>query len=349
MYYVGLDMHKQTSYVTLMDQAGVVLRQQRILSNREAMGELIKSFPSPVNVALEATRNWYWMYDFLADKVNSVKLAHPPKTKLIAEARIKTDKLDSRVLADLLRTNYLPTCYVPDQELRQRRELLRHRAYLIRIRAALKNRVHVILAKLGIDHPFDNLFRKQGLAFLKQLELPWAYQEAMTDSLEFIEQLNKKELSLNRIIRQLCKKTPATEILMTMPGIGYHNALLITSEIGDINRFPDGEHFASYCGLVTQVHISDRTCHYGSITKSGNRWLRWLYIEGAHFARRYSYRFGQFYERIKQRAGRQKAIVAVARKMAVATFYMLKRNQVFIDKKTEGTAIFRSDATKVVQ
>jgi transposase len=351
MFYLGLDMHKKTSYVTLMDQAGAVLQQQRVPSTRTSIGALIDGFPKPLHVALEATRNWYWMYDFLADKVQDIKLAHPPKTKLIAEARIKTDKLDSRILADLLRTNYLPTCYVPDPETRQRRELLRHRAYLIRIRVALKNRIHAMLAKLGIEHTYEDLFTKQGMEFLHNLELPWAYQKALTDDLSLIEDINTKDRILQRKIRQLCKATPLTEILMSLPGIAYHNALLIISEVGDINRFPDGAHFASYCGLVTQVHISDQTVHYGGITRNGNRWLRWLYVEASFFARRYSYRFGHLYERVKNRAGVQKAIVAVAREMAVVTYYMLKRNQKFRDHKikAEGTAICESDPLEVVQ
>ena len=138
---------------------------------------------------------------------------------------------------------------------------------------------------------------------------------------------------------------------MSLPGIAYHNASLIISEVGDINRFPDGAHFASYCGLVTQVHISDRTVHYGGITSNVNRWLRWLYVEASFFARRYSYCFGHLYERVKHRAGVQKAIVAVARAMAVVTYYVLKRNQQFKDNKirAEGTARFMSDPVEVVE
>jgi transposase len=174
-----MDLHKKTTYVTLMNEKGKVLQQQRIPSTRAAVGELIDAFPKSLHVALEATRNWYWMYDFLENRVQDIKLAHPPKTKLIAEARIKTDKLDSRILADLLRTNYLPTCYVPDQETRQRRELLRHRAYLIQTRTALKNRIHAMLAKLGIEHSYENLFGKRGMEFLHTLTLPWAYQRSL--------------------------------------------------------------------------------------------------------------------------------------------------------------------------
>jgi transposase len=351
MYYVGMDLHQRTTYVTLMNKKGKVLQQQRVPSTRAAVGELIDAFPKPLHVALEATRNWYWMYDFLESKVQDIKLAHPPKTKLIAEARIKTDKLDSRILADLLRTNYLPTCYVPDQETRQRRELLRHRAYLIQIRTALKNRIHAMLAKLGIEHSYENLFGKRGMEFLHTLTLPWAYQRSLTDDLAFIEAINAKDRVLQRMIREQCTALPATAILMSLPGIAYHNALLITSEAGDINRFPDGAHFASYCGLVTQVHISDRTVHYGGITKSGNRWLRWLYIEASFIAQRYSCRFGHLYKRVKHRAGVQKAIVAVAREMAVVTYYMRKRNQKFKDYKirAEGTAKFTYDPVEVVE
>lgn len=135
-----------------------------------------------------------------------------------------------------------------------------------------------------------------GIEFLKQVELPWAYRKELDDCIFLLEQLTLKRKNQNKIIEQLCRKTPQTKILMTLPGIGYNNALLILSEIGNVNRFPDGEHFASYCGLVTSVHISDNTVRYGHITKEGNSWLRWIYTEDGHFARRHLLRFGNLYE-----------------------------------------------------
>ena len=162
---------------------------------------------------------------------------------------MKTDHIDAKVIADLLRSNFLPTCYVPDAETRQKRELLRHRAFLVQIRTKVKNRIHIILDKLGIEHPFDNLFSKRGLEFLRGLELPWAYQKELQDSLEMLEFLNGKEKEQNKIIEKLCQESEEAALTMTIPGIAYHNALLIMSEIGDVNRFATGTKFCGYCGL----------------------------------------------------------------------------------------------------
>ena len=218
-------------------------------------------------------------------------------------------------------------------ETRQRRELLRHRAFLVRIRTKVKNRIHSLLDKAGVEHPFEDVFTKSGLEFLKGLSLSWAYQRELKDCLELIDFLTVKEKEQNQLITKLSKETPNAQLLNTLPGFGYHNALLVSQEIGDPNRFPDGPHFASYCGLVTSVHISDRTVYYGHITKQGNRWLRWIFIEAAHFARRHSNRFGKLYQRVAYRCGPQKAIVAVAREMAVVSYYMLKYHRPFDDHR----------------
>lgn len=331
MNYVGIDLHKRSTYVSVMKEDGELIIQRRVATEPEELKLLMDKIPKPFCATLEATRNWYWVYDLVEESAQEVKLAHPPKTRLIAEAKIKTDKVDSKILADLLRTDYLPTCYVPDRETRQVRELLRYRAYLIRIRNGLKSRIHCILDKCGIVHPYEDLFSKRGIEFLKSLKLDWAYQMQLKDFLELIEILKKKEKEQNKIIEEICKKNKDAELLLSLPGIGYHNALLILSEIGDVNRFPDGAHFASYCGLVTSVYISDKTVHYGHITKQGSSWLRWIYIEAAHFARRYSIRFSKLYNRVKNKVGPQKATVAVARELAVVSYYLLKKKNKFKD------------------
>lgn len=331
MNYLGIDLHKRNAYCCLLSDSGQVIKSQRVPARRDALRGFLRSIPGPTRVALEATRNWYWVFDTLEPEVERIALAHPAKTRLIAETRIKTDKVDSRIYAELDRINFLPTCYVPDQETRQKRELLRHRAFLIKIRSRLKNRIHATLDKAGIEHPFEDLFSKAGLNFLQALKLQWAYQGELLDCLELIEVLNQKEKEQNRLIERLCKQSSQAQLLTTLPGIGYHNGLLIASEVGQIGRFPSAQRFASYCGLVSSVHISDRTVRYGSITKQGNRWLRWVFVEAAHIARRKSLRFGNLYGRVESRSGPQKALVATAREMAVVAYYMLKNKTEFKD------------------
>lgn len=331
MNYLGVDLHKRNAYCCLLSDSGKLLISQRIPATRQALQDFLRKLPRPISVALESTRNWYWAFDVIEPEVESIKLAHPAKTRLIADSRIKTDKVDARTYAELCRTNFLPTCYVPDQQTRQRRELLRHRACLIKIRSRLKNRIHATLDKAGVEHPFEDLFTKAVLQFLQGLKLQWGYQRELKDCLELIEVLNQKEKEQNRLIERLCKQTPQAQLLTTLPGIGYHSALLIASEVGEIGRFLNAQRFASYCGLVSSVHISDRTVRYGGITKQGNRWLRWVFTEAAHIARRRSVRFGNFYQRVESRSGPQKAVIATAREMAVVAYYMLKSNTEFKD------------------
>lgn len=333
MNYLGIDLHKRNAYCCLLSDSGQVIKSQRVPARRDALREFLRSIPVPVRVALEATRNWYWVFDTIEPEVERIALAHPAKTRLIAETRIRTDKVDSRIYAELDRINFLPVCYVPDQETRQKRELLRHRAFLVKMRSRLKNRIHAALDKAGVEHPFENLFTNSGIEFLKGLKLRWAYQQELNDCLELIEILNQKEKEQNRLIERLCKESPQARLLTAMPGVGCHSALLIANELAEPGRFPNGERFASYCGLVSSVHISDRTVRYGGITKQGNRWLRWVFTEAAHTARRKSLRLGNLYQRVESRSGPQKAIIAVAREMAVIAFYMLKNNTKFRDSR----------------
>lgn len=232
-------------------------------------------------------------FDTIEPEVEAVKLSHSLKIRLIAEARIKTDKVDSQTNAELLRTNFLPTCYVPDPETRQQKELFRHRAFLIKMHSGFKNCIHAAPDKAGVEHPFDNIFTNSGLEFLKTLKLQWAYQRELKDCPELIEILSQKEKEQNRLIERLCKHSAQASLLTTIPGIGYHSALLVANELVEPVRFVSGERFVSYCGLITSVRISDRSVYYGNITKQGNRWLRWVFTEAAHIARRRSLRLGQ--------------------------------------------------------
>lgn len=333
MQYVGIDLHKAWSHLVVLSESGKVLDRKRLPTRREALVEYFSSLEGPVKAALEATRNWYWVYDTIEPLVEELKLASPPKIRIIAESTVKTDQIDAKVVADLLRSNFLPTCSVPDEATRQAREILRHRAFLVQTRTRFKNRIHIVLDKLGVEHPFDNLFTKAGLEFLRGLELPWAYQKELSDSLEILKLLNAKEREQNKLIEQLCRESEEAKLLLTVPGIGYHNALLIVSEIGDINRFATGGKFCGYCGLVPKVHLSDQTVRYGQLTDVGNKWLRWVFIEAAHIARLKSLRFSRLYKRVKEKRGPQVAIGAVAREMAVVSFYILKARQPFRDDK----------------
>jgi transposase len=161
MLYTGVDYHRSFSYLTTMNEKGEIVSQKKLPSNGEIV-DFLKSFGESMEIAIEATPSWYWLYDHLEDEGFEVKLSHPLKTKAIAYAKVKTDKVDSATLAHLLRSNLLPLSYVPEKPVRLNRELLRYRASLVKIQTGVKNKIHTILAKNNVSHDYSDLFGKEG-------------------------------------------------------------------------------------------------------------------------------------------------------------------------------------------
>jgi transposase len=152
--YIGIDLHKKYSVVTTMDINGNIMNQKRVEHDSKALDEFMSSLDENDNIAMEATTkeattNWYYFYELLESKTQNISLAHPAKTRIIAEAKVKNDKVDSKMLAHLLRTDLLPKAYIPTRETRDLRELLRYRASLVRFRTQIKNKIHAILSKNG--------------------------------------------------------------------------------------------------------------------------------------------------------------------------------------------------------
>lgn len=143
--YVGVDYHKRFSFATKMNDKGDILGQVKLQNDPQTLLQYADTLPDGSKIALEATGNWYYFYELLEEKCPDIFLAHPLKTRAIAEAKIKTDKIDSAILAHLLRTDLLPTSYIPPREIRDIRETLRYRASLVSLRTAIKNKVHAIL------------------------------------------------------------------------------------------------------------------------------------------------------------------------------------------------------------
>ncbi len=183
------------------------------------------------------------------------------------------------MLAHLLRSNLLPASYIAPREIRDIREVLRYRASLVAIRVSLKNKIHALLSKNGILFPYTNVLGKKGQLFLKNLQLRDSYRQCLDGYLRLAETLKTLIEELETTIVMLAEKNDQAMLLTTIPGIGYFSALLIVSEIGDIQRFPSAKKLCSYAGLVPRVYSSGGKTRYGSITKQGSRWLRWILVE----------------------------------------------------------------------
>ena len=336
MLYTGVDYHRSFSYLTTMNEKGEVVTQKKLPSNGKIV-DFLKSFGESMQIAIEATPSWYWLYDYLEDVGFEVKLSHPLKTKAIAYAKVKTDKVDSATLAHLLRSNLLPLSYVPEKPIRLNRELLRYRASLVKIQTGVKNKIHTILAKNNVNHGYSDLFGKEGMVFLHSLTIPENYKIALEGYLAVLDTVRREIRAASKKVQELAEENHDALLLMGIPGMGYYSALLTASEIGDVKRFRSAKQLCAYAGLVPSTHASGNTCFHGHITKQGSRWLRWILIEAAIHAVKRPGMLRRFYFKIEKRKGGQIAKVAAARKLLEWIYHILRDGRTYqeIEKRAD--------------
>lgn len=328
MVYVGIDLHRNRSQVAVLDQEGGELLSRRIVNDPEAFLELLGGFGGEAKVALEATYGWEWLADLLEEAGYELHLAHPLRTKAIAAARVKTDAVDARTLAHLLRTDLLPEAYIAPRELRDLRDLLRHRVALTRMRSALKQRIGAILAKNGVARPYSNLFGPGGSRFLAELELREGPRRRLDSLLALIAAFDREINTTTKEIEQRAQADPYVEVLCQIRGVGRYIAMLVIAEVGDVSRFPSARHLCAWAGLTPTVRSSDGKARLGHISGQGSPALRWALVEAAQHAPTGGGPLRATYERIAKRRGKQVAKVAVARKILTLCYYGLRDGEI---------------------
>jgi transposase len=247
----------------------------------------------------------------------------------------KTDKLDGTGLAILNRNGTLPTVWIPPAELRDQRELSRMRIALVQVRTKFKNRIQATLAKYAITlDEVSDTFGKRGRKLLDQslMELPVETRHSVEEQLKILDQASEQILRVEEHIRQVVAETPEMQLLKTLPGVGDILSITIALEIGDIGRFPDGMRLASYSGTVPRVKSSGGKTHYGKVHTDVNHYLKWAFIEAAnsislHQARLEGQHVVRLLRRVSQHKGHAKAMGAVARHLAEASYGILKNNE----------------------
>jgi transposase len=330
MLHAGIDLHKRTSVVTVVDDAGKdVVAGQRLDNDEAEIRESFTSFDEELHAVLEAGPSWHWMCDLLDEMDIDNVLCHPLKVKAIASARIKTDTIDSGILAQLLRMDFLPESYKPDLETRQLKDLLRYRSSLVRIRTGLKNRIHALLARLNVRHGFSDLFGKAGLSFLADIDLAPVHRQALDGYLSVLETIRRLLKEVEAELLVFYESSEEAKLLSTIPGVGPILSLTIISEIGDIERFGSAKHLASFAGLVSTTSQSGDHCWHGHITRQGSPWLRWALVEAVIHTINYPGPLRTSYDKLKKRKGAKIARVASARKLSTCIYHMLKENKEF--------------------
>jgi transposase len=325
--YIGIDLHKETCYATTLDKEGEIIDRREFKNNREEWEKYIEEMPRDSKVAVEACSYWYPVCDLLEERGIEMVLSHPSKTRIIAEAKIKTDKVDSKNLAKLLRADFLPQSYIPSKEIRENRELLRLRVQLGKDRTVVKNRIHALMAKNGVKHEFSDLFGVEGMNFLREIDLPELQRIAVDVLLRQLESIDKEIEHVQKQIAVIAREDEDIKILMTIPGIDYYSAMIIKNEIGEIERFLDYKKLCSFAGLVPRVHQSGNTRWEGHITKEGDALLRWILIQVVHQVVRYPGELRKFYYELKKKKSTKIAVVATARKLLRVIYCMLARKE----------------------
>lgn len=222
MRYIGVDVGKNRCQACIMDEDGEILGEFSFTNTWEGIQALLeKTGDTKSKAVVESTGNlWLRIYEALEDHGVEVKLANPYKTKAIASARIKTDKLSARILAHLLRADLIPESYVPPREIRELRDMVRRRSFLVGMRTMLKNRIRAELAKRAI-RPGRPLWSREGRELLRDLGL-----EAVDQVLPVMAALDKQIAHMSLDLRRMCGEDPRARLLTTIPGVGYYIAVL---------------------------------------------------------------------------------------------------------------------------
>jgi transposase len=291
--------------------------------------------PSLVEAAIEPVSQWGWYGDLLAGEGFTVHLVDVYKSKLIAGTKLKNDKVDSRTLADMMRSDFLPVAYRAPEATRDMREFMRHRAFLVRLRARVRGRVHQILWKHGEQCPYADLFGLKAQTWLRSLDLRSPYKEERKELMEIWRETSARIMAHDLSCREMSGRSPKAQLLQSIPGIGVITSLTILAEVGDFSRFPSPDKLASYAGLVSSSYSSGERTRLGHITHRGSVWLRTALVEATATVNPRWGALHDFYQRIKERKGSKIARVALARKMLVLSWHLVSTDSYFKAMKPE--------------
>jgi transposase len=328
--FVGIDLHRRRSVIVRMDAAGTVLERVQIVNDVDRLTSVIARAGESPEVVLEATYGWYWAADALAAAGASVHLAHPLGVKAFEYRRVKNDERDATDLADLLRMGRLPEAWIPPLEVRELRELVRHRAKLVGLRSHCKAEVHAVLAKCGIQVVMSDLFGSPngaGTALLDRLELPVPYAARIASLRRVMNDLDFEVDLFAGLIRGRLARNPDYVAVQAIPGIGPTLGAVFVAEIGDVTRFATAQKLTCWAGMTPKHHESDTHVRRGSITKQGSRLVRWAAVESVQILPKHTV-VGQIRDQVAARRGRNIGVVAAARRQLEFVFYALRDHHV---------------------
>lgn len=327
MPFAGLDVHKREVEACVIDDQGRVSLRRRFACTRAELVAFAKAHLTHCRVALEATTNTWGVVEILQPLVVEVVVSNPLRTRAIAEAKVKTDKVDALVLAQLLRADFLPRVWIPDQHTKDVRALCTHRSCLVADRTRVKNRIHALLHQRLIEVPVADLFSKPGRAWLESLELPADAHAYLATQVRLLELTEAEIATADQALDVATYADARAKLLITLPGVDSAVAQSLIAALGDFTRFKDGDHAAAYLGLVPSTKQSGDNCYHGPITKHGRGHTRWMLVQAAQHVAQHPGPLGVFFRKLANKKNRNVAVVATARKLVVIAWHMLKNNE----------------------
>jgi transposase len=327
--HVGVDLHQRFCYLTAVDASGRVVKQGQVVNETAGLRAWLGQVPGPRQVVLEASGFWPAFVRAAAPVSDRLVMVHPQRVKAIASARLKNDRVDSETLAHLSRADLLPEAWMAEEATQQLRLLTRLRIALGQVRARAKNQMQAVLHQEGFRKPVSDLFGKRGRTWLAGLPLSAAGRRVAEVWLRQIDHLDQEIAEQTRELERLAAADARARWLRTVPGIGAYSAMVVLAEIGDIARFSSKRALASYAGLTPVVRESAGRKKRGGIGHHGSGTLRWIMLQVAQVAARHSPAARAWLNRLKQRKPPQVALIALARKLLMAVWALLRHGVCF--------------------
>lgn len=346
MYYVGVDLHKKQSWFYVMDAAGKKIDSISISNERDTLKKYISGLPTPFTLAVETTYNWYFFVDLAREYTDNVYLANSYELKAFAKRHKKTDKIDARLIADVLRKGYLPTVFIPNTENRRLKEHLNYRMNLVQNRTRLIIRLKALLDRYGFIATGDFTTDKR-LDELLTENIPDGCRCIVEKYVTQLKWYRRQIFDYKKELIAMISGDDDIKNLITIPGISYFSAALIKSQIADISRFATFNRLCAYAGLAPRVHQSGDTCRHGPLNKNRRKLLQWILLEVSIIYWHALPERARYFEAIKRRKGTNTAKVAAAREMLKMVYHVLKEKRPFF-YKTERSQRLRSKGSEAL-
>ena len=318
IHYIGFDVHKKSISLCVKTADGQIVEESKLIAERSALRRWAGEQAQPWRGAMEATLFSGWIYDTLKPYAAQLDMAHPVMMRAICAGKKKNDQIDARTIADMVRCEWLPVCYVAPPEIRELRRLLRYRSMVVRESVRMKNKIAGLLMETGSPYNKEKLHRKRYFAELvKSLE---EVPESVKDLLRLTRgAMETFEATQKQLVKRLLADKglgERVERLASIPGVGEITALTWALEIADPHRFPSSSDVMSYCGLTAALKSSAGKEQRGPISKQRNAWLQTTLIEAAKLAPHWNAQLAAVHQHELARGHRNRATLVVARKLA---------------------------------